>query len=194
MFRSSRIHISVFSFFIILFILFVLIREQKFRSDTINDLINQSETVSINLWQFDVEACKLNLDFFSDLDNYLSVCVTDYTGAEFSKSDSLVLSSIDSTLLKFGLLRKSNFKENILYDTRVIGTITVEKLNRGFYTYLYLFVLIVLISAVYIAVSSLHQTNSRLNELVEKKTRQLRSSKEELRITLNSIGDGVLAC
>jgi two-component system cell cycle sensor histidine kinase/response regulator CckA len=181
------------SILIVLFIIIITSRERRFINDTKKDLVNQSATVSVNLWQFDEEACRLNLNFYSGLSGYTELIVSDYTGAKFCSADSLRLKSTDLLLAKLGLLRHSSFSEKIMYDGKNIGEISAIKLNLQIYIYFYLFIVLTLLSAVIIAVKYLSKTNSKLGELVEEKTKKLKSSEEELIITLNSIADGVLA-
>lgn len=197
--KSSIVLLTLILF---LTIIFVVVREHSFNKQTKLELAKQAKTIAISLWKFEKEVCNSNCNFFSSLNKYRTLKVIDYTGAEFTSSDTLELTKFDRILYNAKLIRVVPFTSDIVYEGvkldstiihKKIGIVNIEKYNFEIYNYLYIFFVLFLLFLIYVAFYNLYKTNNNLEDIINEKTKKLRQSEEKLQITLNSICDGVLA-
>ncbi len=185
--------LTIFGIVLIWFILFVISKERKFHDDSVSGLRNQVEVIAVNLWMFNVDATTLQIEFLSKLNDYRFAKITDFTGEPFAQSTPIELSGFSEFLSKIKLIRTEKFNSDITYGEKVIGSIEIEKYNLVIYDYLYLFSILLLFMILVIVLDRLDHINCNLEAIVAGKTETLKRSEESLQVTLNSIGEGLLA-
>lgn len=185
--------VLIFTTIALFFTLFVCIQEAKFSRDAEAGLRSQAEVMALNLWLFNSDVTKQSLDFLAKLNNYKSAEITDFTGLPFATANPIELTEFSKILLKVGLIKTKTLSLAITYNSKDIGTMAVEKYNLQIYDYLYLLSILILFMILVIALDRIDHINTNLETIVANKTDTLKRSEESLLVTLNSIGEGLLA-
>ena len=152
-----------------------------------------ARVVADALWQFDNEAPLAYLNLASTANNYKELIILDEKGEVFQKVEGKELNKFDSFLASINLIPKIQLESEVIYDGKTIGQIKAVWYSRTIYTYAYGFAILILLYVVIHLYVKIYQANQLLEIRVRERTSDLRDREENLRTTLDSIGDAVIA-
>ena len=107
---------------------------------------------------------------------------------------------IDSFLMELGVLRSTEKEVELFHGNELIGILTIESYNRYIYWQFYLFLVYILVFFITSLIMNLARARQLLEERVKLRTADLEEevnsrlkAEENLRMTLDSIGEGVIS-
>ena len=187
---------------LVLSLAFSLIAVGRFSDKRINeDLAYHGKALSSYAWELD----------YRGVEQYLTLAVdsNSYGGARFFDfSTNLIQSDVkgknpgrlDSLLIDLGILRATEKEIELYHENELIGILKIDSYNR--YIYLQFYVCLVYILFFFIAylIMNLARARAFLEERVRLRTADLQKeidnrlkTEKNLRLTLDSIGDGVIS-
>ena len=108
--------------------------------------------------------------------------------------------SVERFLIQLGILHSSQKRVDLLYEDEYIGVLTIFYYNRYLYLQFYVFLIFLLIFFISYLIMNLARAREHLELRVSQRTADLeneinnrRKTEENLRLTLDSIGDGVIS-
>ena len=109
------------------------------------------------------------------------------------------LSGFNAFMNKLYLLNELDLSRNVTRDNEVLGVLYITYLNKRIYTYSYIFLIYILILFILYLIIRLYGERRGLRIRVDKRTEEMEQEvanrkriQDDLRQTLNSIGDGVI--
>ena len=165
------------------------------------DLDYHTQALSSYAWDMDVNG----------MDQYLTLAVNNnrYKFADFFddstkritvKVEGPLLEQFSSVLLRLGILHSREERRVVVHDGEPLGYLTVSFYNYQIYIYAYIFLILLLMLLIEFLVIRLLREREALEIRVGERTAELekeirirRMTEKDLHLTLNSIGDGVLA-
>jgi PAS domain S-box-containing protein len=157
-------------------------------------LVEDADVIALSLWNYDRQGPQQYLRLAARLNGYEHVSVySNDARAPFFDMHLLESGPLDTALIRIGLIPRKTLSVPIWHENEIIGRLKVIHLHKTVYTYLY-WVLVTGLAwfgAKYF-IQMLHG-RTILETRVQERTRELWESKENMRITLLSIGDAVIA-
>lgn len=174
------------------FCVFVVFWEKTELKLAKNQLQGTARIIAGSLWNFDPAGPVEYLKLAAKLGNYEHIAV--FTGKDelFIEITGLQISELDRFFQKIGLIPTLELSADISFKGKDVGRIDVIRLHDTVYVYLYLLIimgLIFLVGKFFIRTVNAKHT---LEESVQARTRELAAEREQLAVTLRSIGDGVI--
>ena len=178
----------------VIFCCFIILWEKQDCNVEKTDIKEQAKVIESAIWNLDPEGPQQYLNVAARLSNYESITVFSLSDeTPFIKINVPTDKALNKLFIRLGLIPKKQINTLIYHKDIKIGRMEVVHLHDNIY--LYMFVLLVLI-LIWIGVKFYLQTIDAKHTLelkVEEKTREFQKSEENMRITLKSIGDGVIA-
>lgn len=156
-------------------------------------LAGHAQLLSNALWEFDSVGPQQYLRIAAQLYHYEQVKVFLVPeGDQFVLIENSMNGWRDELVDGIGLIRRSELSVPVLYGGEPIGRLDVVHLDKSIYVYLYW---LLVFGLVWVGVKLFFQTlrGKRMLEVrVQERTRELQESNENLHVTMDSIGDGVI--
>lgn len=159
-----------------------------------------ARVVSTSLWNFEPSAPSAYLRLVALEGGYRRLEVTTETGAPFVDVRAPEPEGLEAFLAGLGLIPRIEFRAPVHHGEEVIGTLTATWSCRVVYVCFYTLVVAILLYETIWLYERLRAVNRGLERRVEERTEELHEANQGLReremnlaITLNSIGDAVIA-
>ena len=177
--------------FIVVFVSYVLISEQKKQSHETRQLQNHAAVVANALWTLAPESPKEYLSLVAKYDNYERIQLfaiqeeTPFLEVNGSKGNSM-----DLALIRVGLISRNFLSAPIYHDNEKIGRLDVIHLHRTIYGYLYYLLVWGLLWLATLFFLRTIRDKHTLEKRVRERTRELQENQERLRQSekMDSIG------
>jgi PAS domain S-box-containing protein len=178
---------------IALFCAFVWGWEKHIKAYDKQRLREHARVISNALWTFDLQSPQNYLRLATRLHNYQRLTIFSSLEKEpFIEMAYLEKGFFAKLFAGIGLIRSKRLTVPIIHQNEKIGRLEVVQINKNIYLYLYWLLITVLLwlgARFFLEVLHGKQT---LEARVVERTRELQESKENLSVTLNSIGDAVI--
>jgi PAS domain S-box-containing protein len=159
-----------------------------------NQLKEHARVIAASLWSFDARSPVDYLNIAMRLHHYERMTVfAEPDHYSFIQVEGEPPEPLDQWFLRMRLLWKNRMQVPVYYQGEVIGQLEVEHINKRIYTYLYWFLVVCLIWVGLKLFLQLLHGKQMLEVRVAERTAELENSKERLNVTLDSIGDSVIA-
>ncbi len=185
---------SILTIFVlgIIFAIFIFLHEQTVRDEAQARINRHARVVADALWQFDKKAPLAYLNLACTTNNCKELVILDEDGDVFRKVEGQALGKFESFLASINLIPKIQLESEVVYEGNTIGQIKAVWYSRTIYTYVYGLAILILLYGVIHLYIRIYETNHLLEIRVRERTADLRSKEENLRTTLDSIGDAVI--
>ncbi len=158
------------------------------------NLAKHAHVISSAVWNFDSQTPFHYLSIAAQLDNYKSASVLlAPTDKLFVRIGSDGSGRCDRAFEWIGLIRHRPLTAPVLYGGEQVGRLDVIHVNKNIYLYLYWLLVLVLVWLGANFFSQVLKGKRMLEFRVQERTHELQKSNENLRVTLDSIGDAVIA-
>ncbi len=168
------------SFFLFLFVGFIMLYENYYKTNHQKELYKHAEVISDSLWNYYHLGAAKYLQLAADLKRYENLIVKDVDGEVFISVNGKLPGELDQWLLSAGLIYIEDQSVNIFKNNKPIGKLIVRSRHDTIYTYGYVFCIIVLLFAIYILFFQIVKSKRLLEIRVENRTKEL--SKTVLRL------------
>ncbi len=198
----------------LLFCIFVVFYEDHTRKEARAKIDEHARVIADALWNYNYEAVSEYLNLACQSYNYAALSVVEAEGrGVFYDAPVMETGAFEGLLMAARLMPAIPLESNVLYQGRTIGSIEAVWVSRAIYTHAVVFVFFIMGFAVFLLYVRILQANQMLEQRVIQRTSALaaantllkneisereeiettlRRSEENLRTTLDSIGDGVI--
>ena len=153
------------------------------------------------VWEMDYQGIEQYLSLAINSYGYKRVVFNDTVyGNNMVDIQGLPPGIIDNLLISLGLLRTTRKTVNIYYEKVHLGTLVVFSYNRYVYQQFYLLLIFILMVCISYLILHLNRARSTLEQRVLQRTVEMEKHitnrmrmEENLKLTLDSIGDGVIS-
>lgn len=197
--NRRKIDIILVMILVMILSVFIVFWEKQILVQDRNNLRNNAQVIASALWNLDSSEPIAYLELATKLQHLEHITVFTATGEVFVELDGPKPGFMDRTLDSIGLIPKIKLEHNVVYQGEVIGRIEAIYRHITIYLYFNIFLvagLILLVTRLYLHVVEARnalelRVEERTSDLVSAK-KALAEEKEQLTVTLRSIGDGVI--
>ena len=197
---KKRVDWFIYSGVFILSFLIALGIHYSLRENDKKSLLLLANAIKTSAWDFDFIEMEQYLQLVALNQRYSNITYYDLISKEDKVSvDGPALNRLDGIFYKIGILKLKTIKQNIVWDSEIIGFIEILVLNRSFYIYLSIFLIQVLCQFIAYLLISLVKSREFLEFRVkartfdlEKEVRHRQKAENNLQLILDSITDGVI--
>ena len=166
-----------------------------------SDIVYHGKVLAPYVWELDFDGVYKYLTLAANSYSYSRVQFYD-SGTEQMQADILgpQADKVDSFFISLKLLRSTQKHVDIFYEGQIIGSLNVFSYNRYVYWQLYIVLLFILIYFISYLFMNLSRARKFLEQRVRVRTAELEDeinnrmkTEEKLKLTLDSIGDGVIS-
>ncbi len=178
---------------------FIVFWERQILVQDRNNLKDNAQVIASSLWNLDSSEPRAYLELAAKLQNLEHIAVFTAFNEVFVEMSGPKPGFMDIALESTGLIPKIKLESKVLYQGNVIGRIEAVHRHSTIYLYFNIFImmgLVLLASRLYLRVMEARKAlelrvEERTSDLVSAK-KALAEEKEQLSVTLCSIGDGVI--
>lgn len=160
----------------VMFCFFVITYEKNTAYKAERQLTKHAQIISDDLWNFNLEGATEYLRLAAEADNYLSLEVRNQNGESFKKVDISEISDLEGLLIKAGLAPIVKQSAPVKIDRRHLGWIEAVWIPKTYFLEAYVFLFFLLLHFIVVLYIRLHNSNLKLEERVEERTRELRTT------------------
>jgi PAS domain S-box-containing protein len=146
------------------------------------EIANHARIISRSVWNLDPSSPTAYLSLAASANFYESVVVRDDVGAVFLKLSCDPATPLDRSLLSVGLMRRLPLTAPISYEGILIGRIEAVWLQKTIYSYIYIFICLLLVLAVVWFFLKFIEANRTLEDKVRLRTAELEQEIGERRL------------
>lgn len=183
-----------------LYLLFILVYEVYSHRRQEAALEEYARVVSTSLWNFEPSAPSAYLRLVAMEGDFRRLQITTETGEVFVDVHGAEPAGLDAVFSRMGLIPQIEFRSRVYHGEEAIGTLTAVWSCRVIYVCFYALILAILIFEIIWLYERLLAANRGLERRVAERTGELHGANQSLReremnlaITLDSIGDAVIA-
>ncbi len=191
------LHILLF----LTFLLALIIIGRRIERSIEGDVTYHSEALVPYAWDLDYASMETYLSLVVKNRNYARAAYRDSTsGLTVLSVEGEDGSPLEKFLIRIGLAGTHDLVRPVVYNGEGLGQLTVTFVSRNIFIFAYVFLIYVLIELVLILNLNLVRMNESLEERIALRTEDLekevtarRRAEDDLRLILDSIGEGVIA-
>ncbi len=199
---------------LILFCAFVVFYEARARGQAHDKIDQHVRVIADALWNYNYDAVSEYLNLACQSYDYATLSVFEVNGSVFYESPPMAPGPFERLLMAVNLIPEIRLESHVDYDGRTIGRIEAVWNPRTVYTHGVVLAFFIMGLALFLFYARLFQANQTLEMRVRERTsslagantalqyeirereqieKKLRQNEENLRTTLDSIGDAVIA-
>ncbi len=163
------------------------------------DLTNQkiitkhARVIFDDIWRFDQSSSEKYLKLAIEANYYKNIAVTLQSGKKYLSIDTIPNDTVEKILIQYNLIQTKGYSADIIRDNLNLGTLSAVVYVRNIYYYFNSFLVCTTLFLVVAFIIYLQSSRRLLNRTVLDRTAELQAKEEDLRTTINSIGDAVMA-
>lgn len=159
--------------FLILFLLFVSSYKRHLLEKEAARVVNHAKVISTSLWNYDKMTSRDYLSLSMDSNSYQEITVRDEYDRVFLRLEGKPAPAFEQFLSAIRLIHVHQFRSDIFYGNRKIGTINVRWPCKAIYLYLYVLLCIILLLNGIALYLKLLDAKSYLESRVKQRTAEL---------------------
>ncbi|MCF8303688.1 MAG: PAS domain S-box protein [Bacteroidales bacterium] len=197
----------------ILFTVYYISYEQYAQRQAQQTIDRHARVVADALWNYNDNVIKVYLNLATKVHNYMEITIVEPGEQKFIEIAGATPGKFKQTLISFNLIPVKTLTSAIKYQGETIGRIEAEWYPHTIFRHAYVLLILLMILLIFLLhmkvvhekrtleqkvnerTSDLTNTNKRLEKEIADRgaiENELRQNEEQLRITLNSIGDAVI--
>lgn len=163
--------------------------------DTANQKIITKHALVIfdDIWRFDKSSVEKYLKLAIEANYYKNIAVTLPDDRKYLSIDNVPNDTLEKLLLRYNLIQTKGYSAGIILKDVNIGTLSAVVYVRNIYYYFNALLLFITFFLVVTFITYLQSSRRLLNSTVLHRTAELQEKEEDLRTTINSIGDAVVS-
>jgi two-component system, cell cycle sensor histidine kinase and response regulator CckA len=187
--------ISVLSALIIFTLYIYSIISYTERMDVANQKIitQHAHIISDDIWRFDKSSAEKYLKLAIEANYYKNIIVTLTNSKKYLGIDTIPNHTLEKVLIRHSLIQTKEYSAKIIAGNFNIGTLSATVYIRNIYYYFNSFLVCTTLFLIFAFIIYLQSSKRILNRTVLDRTAELQDKEEDLRTTINSIGDALIS-
>lgn len=189
-------HLSIF--IILTFVAFIIHIDSE--NNFQKDLTFHTQALEASAWDFNYHEIENYLLLVAYSQKYYKISYFDFISDTIQVSVfGPPMNSLNNLLVEIGIMKTSTIRKDVIRAEDILGYIEITKYNWYLYIYIYVFLIQLLFQYIAFLLINLNQTKVLLEVRVKERTFELeqevsfrKEAEDNLRLTLDSINDGVI--